>query len=387
MLLFLSASAPACRAADTPDPLGRTLRLNLWNAGLNDLALAIKQATNIDTVFYLPDLPEDENTDNLTLVTGDVPLATVLETLARRYGFRFRVAGPERLELSRGYGWVPREASLRFARMECLAAPQCTPGATEEFLRELLKPLPLLAGDFSVRVESYPLPGRANALRAAAVLPDALGRYFVNSVECLSGAGGDFPGGSGFFVRAREYGTDWEALLAREIRSPRTDSLRALLADIAGQTGTAIALRAPPPEDGRGIPLPPDVFRYTLGRMCEALSEDLGLGKRVFLASGGVVFEQGDGEPDALPEMDARSRELFWDGLAVAGFDAEAAATRAGGAAGLLSRVRREVFPGVWRDPMCSLLYSPATERLAVVAPYNVVERVAALLAPRLRPE
>lgn len=377
--LLLPLFAHTARAAEAVPPLERRLRLDLWGAGLKDVALAVKESTGVDIVFYLPDLPAEENTDTVHLVTGDVSLATVLETLARRFGFRFRVAGATRVELSRGYGWAGAEPALRFARLDCLSVSGCSPEAERAFFDELLKPLPLLPDGFTVRVEPYPLPGRPGAMRAAAVLPGELAGYFVKAVECLSGGGGDFPaggGGGGFFARAREGGIDWEQFLTRPVENPRGENLRALLADIAEQTGAAIALPPPPAaaESGR---LPADTFRHTLGRICETLSKDFALGRRVFLASGGVVFERG-GEPDA--ETDARTRELFWNGLAVAGFDARAAAARAGGAEALLRRIRREIFPGLWRDPVCALLFSPVTERLAVVAPHNAVEKIAALL-------
>ncbi len=374
-------------AAGTPgafDPLDRRLRLNLWGAGLKDVAVAVKEATGVDIVFYLPDLPAEENTDNVYLVTGDVPLSAVLETLACRFGFRFRLARTEqggRVELSRSYGWVPAEPTLRFARMPRLSAPGGAPERERDFLDELLKPLPLLAGDFAVRVEPYPLPGNPDALRIAVALPGELAEYFVKSVDCLSGAPGDYPvRPESAVARARGEGVpDWEALLTRPVRQPGGGDVRAVLADVALQTGTVIALRAPPAGAGRGV-FPPDVFRYTFGRICEVLSRDFELGRRVFLASGGVVFERGE---EAAIETDPRSRELFWSGLAVAGFDAGEAVRRAGGADVLLAHIRREVFPGVWRDPVCSLLYSPVTERLSVTAPYNVIEKTAAFLSAR----
>lgn len=400
LLCFLAlAAAPPPQAAEQ-SPLDRRLRLNLWGAGLKDVAAAVKQATDVDIVFYLPDLPGDANTDNVYLVTGDVPLATVLETLARRFGFRFRVAETGRVELSLGYGWAPREPALRFARLDGgLSTPtrDGTPEAEREFFDELLKPLPLLSGDFTLRLERYPLPGLPGALRAAVVLPGELGDYFVRGVRCLSGEAGDFPaprggadGAARTFARAREYSPDWEDLLTRPVEIPQPPqggggALRALLAGVAAQTGAAVALRAPPGAAER-MSLPADVFRYTLGRICETLSVDFALGKRVFLASGGVVFERGaeggDGADAGGPaiEMDSRSRELFWSGLAVAGWNAGAAAERAGGAEALLGRIRREVFPGVWRDPVCALLYSPATRRVSAVAPLNVIEKIGALM-------
>lgn len=387
-LAALSASGFAF-AGESAGPLDRRLRLNLWGAGLADVARAVKEAAGVDIVFYLPDLPTGENTDNVYLVTGDVPLSAVLEALARRFAFRFRVAETGRVELSRGYGWVGREPVLRFARTDCLSGGECSPESERHFLEEFLKPLPLLAGnggenDFSVRVEAYPLPGRPGALRAAAALPAALAEYFAKGTACLSGSAGDYPAAprgteERFFARAREErGAEWEELLTRAVyRDVRRDGgggedLRKLLADVAEQAGAAIALRAPP-AGAEGVRLPADVAEYTFGRICETLSDDFGLGKRVFLSSGGVVFERGE---EAGIEMDARSRELFWSGLAVAGFDAGRAAEAAGGGDALLRGIRREVFPGVWRDPVCAVVYSPVTERVAVVAPYNVVGKV-----------
>lgn len=373
------AVAPVSAAAGAEGLLERKLSLDLWGVGLNDVAKAVKAAVGVDIVFYLPDLPADRNTDNVYIVTGEVTLGTILEALARRFSFRFHVAASGRVELSRGYGWVPREPALRFSRMNCLyPSENCSPGNMRNFLTEFIKPLPLLQGDFSLTVETYPTPGNPTSLRSAAVLPRELADNLDQGIRCLSGEAGDYPAprpGARLFARAREYGDDWERLLSRPIQIPRSDTLRALLTDVARQTGIAIVLRAPSSREGR---LEPDIIRYSLGRICETLSNNWGLGKRIFLSCGAVVFERGAGDDF---EVDARSRELFWGGLAVAGFDAKRAAAACGGGSGLVALLRREVFPGVWRDPACTLIYSPVSGRLAVVAPRNVVEALARRLA------
>ena len=375
---LLALAAPG-RVDGAEHPLDRRLTLDLWGAGLNDVAKAVKAATGVDIVFFLPDLPLDKYADNVYIVTGEVTLATVLEALARRFSFRFSVAESGRVELSRGYGWIPLEPALRFSRMNCLyPSADCSPANMRAFLSEFIKPLSLLPGGFSLRVETYPVQGNPGHLRSTAVLPRELADNLDQGVRCLSGEAGDYPAprpGARLFAQAREYDGDWEKLLARQVQVPRGDSLRALLADVARQTGVAIVLRAPPSREGR---LDPDVVRYTLGRICETLSNSWGLGKRVFLSSGAVVFERGAGD---VFETDARSRELFWGGLAVAGFDAKRAAEACGGGSGLVALLRREVFPGVWRDPACALVYSPVSGRLAVVAPCNVIEALARRLA------
>lgn len=379
-MAFIIAIGPRADAAQAPGVLDRKLVLNLWGAGFEDLAVAVKAQTGVDIVFFLPDLPTDQNTDNVYIVTGEVDLAAVLEALARRFSFRFRVAESGRVELSRGYGWVPAEPALRFCRTGCLISEGgCDAEGMRRFLGEFLKPLPLLRGDFLLRLETYPLPGDPGHFRATAVMPPELADYLVRGLRCLSGEAGDYPAphaaSSSLFVRAREYDGDWEALLSRSLAPPGEKDLRGILANVAGQTGGVFVLRAPPSVEGE---LPSDMMRYTFGRICELLASEWGLGRRVFLASGGVVFERGDRDDF---ETDARNRELFWGGLAVAGMDAERAAEACGGGDGLLANIRREVYPGVWRDPACTLVYSPVTGRVAVVAPYNVVEAVARKIA------
>jgi hypothetical protein len=378
VLLFLALAALS-PAADGP-PLDRMLHISLWGESLDETVRAIKEQTGVDVVFYLPDLPAEATREpGVYLVTGQVTLGTVLETLARRFGFRFRMAEGGRVELSRGYDWVGGEQALRFIRTSVLANGEEADEETRAFLQEFIKPIELLGGEYTLRLEPYPVPGDAAHLRGTVVMPAVLADYLERAVACLGGAPGDYPPppvpNPALYARARDYGADWEGFLARQVSPPRGVDIKSMLSDVADQAGVAIILREPPPASGRG--LPEDVEQYTLGRVTEALSAGWNLGKRVFLSCGGVVFERGGGEGF---ETDARSRELFWNGLAVAGFDAGAAAEKRGAAA-LTGVLRREVFPGLWRDPVCSLVFSPLSGRLVVVAPLNAVQAVAARLA------
>ncbi len=382
LMLLLPLAAGAALAAEGR-VLDQTLRLDLWGVSLDETARAVREETGVGILFHRPDLSaEFTATENVWLVTGRVTLGTVMESLARRFGFRFRVTGEGRIEVSRGYGWVGDEGALRFIRTPPLEPEDGSDdvseddpgGETAAFLREFIKPLELLAGDFAIRFESYPVPDNPEYLRGTAVMPAVLADYLERAVACLAGSGGDYPSlrpNTALFARAAEYGLDWEELLARRVLSPRGTGIRDILLDVAEQAGVAIVLRTPPPVSGR--PLPDDIEHYTLGRIAETLASGWGLGRRVFLPCGAVVFERGAGEGY---ETDGRSRELFWNGLAVAGFDVRRAAERTSPAA-LAMILRREAFPGLWRDPVCSLVYSRSTGRLAVVAPLNAVEAVA----------
>ncbi len=369
VLLFLVLTA-ASPAAEAVHPLDRPVRLNLWGVGLNDAAREIHAQTGIEVRYFLADLPATANTDNVFLVTGRVPLGTVLECLARRFGFRFRVTSTGVVECSRSYDWAAAQPGLSFPRM-----PPLVDGGIEamrRFLGELVKPMSVLPGEHILAVENYPLPDNPNAYRATAVLPPVLADYLERAVRCLEASPGDAAtlSNPALFARAIQYPTDWGALLGRTITRPRGREAREILADAADQAGVAIILHAPPQAGGRDLPY--DIDRYTLGKLTETLADAWGLGRRVFHAAGAVLFEPGGGDY----ATDIRSRQLFWDGLAVAGFD-----MRRGDVAALLASLRRDIFPGVWRDPVCSLQYSQVTGRLAVVAPANVVAAVAARLA------
>ncbi len=371
-----TASAPLRPAAASP--LDRPIRLSLWAAGLNDFAREVKSQTGLDVLFYLADLPQTENTDNLYLVTGLVPLAAVLDALAYQYHFRYRLSDTGQIELAKSYAWTGAAQSLKIIRLKPLVNHDPKPEATRQFLLELLKPLALLPGDFSLEVESYPLPNQPQNLRLTAVLPPVLANYLTRAIRCLQGEGGDYPPNpmrpkeNNLFARARALPGDWGNLLGRQVTTPKATGLREILMEVAEQAGVALLLDLPPKREN-GEKLPADIERYSLARLTEALAKNWGLGGRVFLAGGGVVFERGR---SGDYEIDGRGREAYWDGLAVAGFQIGGLVERAGGIDLVLGILRREVFPGLWRDAVCSMLYCGATGRLVVVAPENAVAGV-----------
>lgn len=390
LLLFLFISSAFAAESRGTSPLARPLRLNLANATLTQTAAAIREQTGVEVAFYRPDFPDNAlNAPNVTIATGNVPLAIVMEALAKNFNFRFRVTRDEKVEVSRGYGWTSQLPSLRFVRTRPLTeqsgqstqsaqSPQqeIENDALKQLLAEMAKTLALLEGDFTFRFEPYPLPDSPDNTRGTLVLPEIPADYLERGIRCLSGENGDYPPPNGparpaLFARARNCEPDWEDLLSRRVRAPEGKDVHGIIRDVAADAGVAIVVRTLP--GAPGPQLDADLERYTFGRISEILSREWGLGRRVFLCPGAVVFEGG--EP-AL-ETDARTREFFWDGLAVAGFDARAAVERVKGAAALTTLLRRDVFPGLWRDPACSMTYSPASGRLAVVAPANVMPAIA----------
>lgn len=377
-LFFLAVTPLFAAEPERLPPLARPLRLSLWGASLAQTAKAIQDQTGVEILFYLPDLPsETTNTPSIHIVTGNVTLGTIMEALARAYSFRFRATAAGKIELSRGYNWVGVAQTLRFVRMPPMVSKEDGEQAFRKLLAEMVKPLPLLEGEFALKFEAYPLPRSPDNRRGTLVLPGALADYVERGLRCLAGGAGDFPSPAegpraALFARARDCEADWEGLLSRRIRAPGGKDLRSIVEEAALGAGVAVVIR--PPEEGAGAPLPQDMEWYTLGRFCDILASRWGLGKRVFLSCGAVVFEPGT---EAAVETDSRSRELFWDGLAVAGFDVGKAVERTRGAAALTTLLRRDVFPGLWRDPVCSMTYSPVHGRLAVVAPINVMAPLA----------
>ncbi len=380
LALFGAAPAAAADSPGAPPPLERPVRLDLWGAGLADAIREIQAQTGVEVLVYPADLPAAETTGNLYLVSGRVGLGTIIDCLARRYAFRYRVSGAGRIEISRGYGWAAADPALRFVRLDAIVPPGgADVAAIRKFLGQFLKPLPLLPGDFSLALEKYPAPDNPNSLRAVLALPAVLADYLERAIKCLGGDPGDYPPDPArrerLFATAGRPAVDWAEFLARPIDTAPGGNVRKTLADAAAQAGAAFILQAPGPAGGRTAEVA--AGRAGLGKFSEEMAARLNLGRRVFLPCGAVSFEPGGtGEW----ETDTRSRELYWGGLAVAGFAAGPAAGRWGGGTGLEGAIRREVFPGLWRDPATAAVYGLAGDRLVLIAPLDAVEAVAAKL-------
>lgn len=387
LLICRLPASPVVQAGEAihSSPLFRTVKLNLWGTSLGRIAQAIREQAGVEILFYKPDLPPEVTGENtLHIVTGNVTLGAVMEALARSVGFRFRVTASGTVEVSRGYNWVSRRPSLRFVRVAGITSAEESDQVFRDLISEMAKPLMLLAGEFGFKFEPYPLPGRPDAKRGTLVLPDTLADYITRGLACLAGQAGDYPGqgaGRKLFAEARNCEADWARMLSRPIRLMQSGDLRAIFEAAATQTQGVMVFRQQRVQQERGG-MSASIERYTLGQLCERLSTEWGLGRRVFLSCGGVVFEgeNASGDREKI-EMDARSRELFWDGLAVAGFDVRGAVERTRGSDALMTLLRRDVFPGLWRDPMCSMTYSSQYGRMAVIAPGNVM----AALEERIR--
>ncbi|MDR2392412.1 MAG: hypothetical protein LBE84_12145 [Planctomycetota bacterium] len=363
-------------------PLDRRFRLEIWGGNLTDAIQGIKAGTGVETLVYPPDFPDGE-TSGLYLTTGRVKLGTVLDGLARRYSFRYRVAGPNRIEISRSYDWVANVPILRFIDLDpVLRGRESDPTRIEEFLKEFVKSLPLLPGDdYSLTVERYSVRTNLYALRAVAVLPPPLVDYLERVVDCLGGAAGDFPGGmdSRLFARANRYADGWPSLLEQRVIVASGLEPKAFLSEIAQQTGIAVLLDVDAPPDALSFPGVAE-SEMSLGRFAAELAPRLKARKRLFLASGAVLFEPVSPNGEEM-ELDGRAREMFWTGLAVAGFSIDRTLLSPEKLEGLASRIRRSVFPGLWNDPATALAVDPWGTRLIVVAPVNVLPAIAEMLA------
>lgn len=375
----VSGATPPASDIRPTAPLERRVSLDLWGVGLGDALKEIRNQTGVEILVFPSDLPPEETAGGLYLVSGDVSLRTALECLARRYAFRYRVSGEGKIELSRGYGWAGNEPALRFLRLDAFLPPNADAGAARTLLREFLKPLPLAAGDFSLILERVPAPNDRSFLRAVAVLPPAMADWLERAVKCLGGDAGDWPAAgqrpARLFATARRADADWRDILSRQVAFPRSGDLRTTLAALCSQAGVAILLQSPGTGQFSSAGLPEG--NIGLGRASEEMVKKLGLERRVFLAAGAIAFESG---PGAAWEMDDRSREIFWSGQAVAGFDVRAAAEKAGGGDALAARLKREVFPTVWRDPATAAVYCRENGRLVLIAPLDAVAAAAAWL-------
>lgn len=366
---------PAGAAGDAP-PLDRPVSLNLRGVGLTDAIREITAATGVHIRFYRPDFPPGEEEGNLHLVAGRAPLRTVLEVLARRCGFRYRLSAEGRVELSRSYGWAADDPVLAFTPLDGVPLGDGQPPPIPPVVEEIVKLRHLLPSEARLEIEPRPRREAVDSRQLVSALSPVLSDYLVRAISCLSGAPGDYPAPGRRahpYAAAADVRPAWPDAFQIRVRLSGGD-VGAALAELARQTNFSFVFAARP---GEGAPRV-EGGESSLVHATEKIAAALGLPKRVFLGGGAVSFEPGPGN---AWEIDNRNRELFWDGLAVAGFDARPAAQRAGGGAALVELVRQSLFPGLWRDPACSVVYEESSGRLVLVAPLNVVEEVARFLS------
>lgn len=376
--LFLLSALWAGEGVARPPILERRLALDFWGSNLNEAVRSLMEQTGVEIVFYRPDFPASQAGAQLYLVSGDITLRTALECLGRRYGFRYRLSESGRVELSKGYGWVNGDDfAVRFPRVDAIAGNGDV-DALRTTLNELVKPLPLLDDSFSLVLSRTPNPDNTATVKAEAVLPPVLAEYFDKAIRCLSGEAGDGLRPASGNIGAYQARLELDDFLSRDIQVPRDNEVRTVLRQVARQAGMALMLETRPAATATAPLSSLEGSRASVGQVVAELSARLNLGQRIILSTGAVVLQPGKGEDW---ERDDRSREIFWTGLAVAGFDAAQAAARHGGGAALTAALRKRVFPSLWRDPVTAVSFSSATNRLAVIAPANVLEEIARFLA------
>ncbi|MDR1611440.1 MAG: hypothetical protein LBT97_01515 [Planctomycetota bacterium] len=376
LLLFFCWLVPLRIAAGEEPalpPYERSIRLEVWGGTLVDAAREMRRQAGVEIAIFLSDFSGDVENQPLYLVTGDATLRQVMECIARRYGCRYRMVRNSRIEMSRGYDWVEVGSAAKFYDITPIFGPGGDMDATLRLLGEFLRVLPLLPGHPFLAIEESPSEDGTKLVEAVAILPHPLNVYFEQVVAALAGRASANPETAAQPVRARvERATEWKEVLAigldlSETGVPPREAARA----VARSANAALVWKSRPSEEA--LRREPVVRGGTVGVVSRELGAWSGLGKRILLEGGGIVLDAGrDGEI----EEEKGGREFFWEGLSVSGFGAARAAARSGGGDELLARLRKEVFPEIWLDPVCGIGYSPVTGRIAVVAPLNVVEAV-----------
>jgi|GEM_PF-1916670 hypothetical protein len=356
-------------------PLDRAVRLDIWGGGINDVASEILRQTGVELVYYRPDFPDQKTGQKIHMVTGEVSLRLAMECLSRFFGCRYRLSESGRIEMSSGYDWVGQEFVVRFNDVDQLVQPGGAVNGTAEMLQEFLRVLPLLSGNNSFTIERKSAPDGRIQTKAITIAPALIADYFDKAVLCLKSgdtAGAPAPQPMAYAPRASTIErASWNRLLAADfdIEAGLVDPRR-IMREICSRIDVAFLLSGVP---GQGeVRSGLLAGRTGFGRATEELAGIFGLNRRIFLNPGAVIFEPG--KPGEWEE-DCKTREFYWMGLAVRGFDAKRAAERLGRAE-LVSRIRSTVYPHIWVDPMCSLAYSDSTGILAVMAPPNAVEAV-----------
>lgn len=383
VLVWIAMSGGGLAAGDQP-LLNRKLRLDLWGVTLNEAAQEINRQVGAQVVFYRPDFLIDADRSKVGgkeeakvyLVTGEIDLRLALECLSRRFGCRYHVAESGRIELSTGYGWIDPNYVMRFNSLDGIVRPGAAATSANRELKEFLRVLPMLTGDFTYKFEEAAAGDTAAVGKVITVLPPVLADYFDKAIACFKGDSGDLGtsvnAGPNLPRATRIERPAWDKLLAENVNltTGQADP-RAIMREICRDRAVAFMLNCDPGTDAPRAGLLAGTT--TFGRATEELGGILGLNRRVFVNPGAVVFEPGR-ESDW--EEETKSREFFWTGLAVAGFDVKRSVDRLGEGE-LLKRIRTKVFPDVWYDPVCAIAYSPFAGRLVAAAPANVIEAVA----------
>lgn len=374
IVFFIAFSVFSLQAGEQY-PLDRTVKLDIWGGGINDVASEILRQTGVELVYYRPDFPEQKTGQKIHMVTGEVSLRLAMECLSRFFGCRYRLSESGRIEMSSGYDWVGQEFVVRFNDVDQLVPTGGAVIRTAEILQEFLRVLPLLPGNNSFTLEQKPAPDGGIQTKAITIAPSLIADYFDQAVACLKSedqANAPVAKTLAYVPRASTIErASWNRLLAADfdIEAGLVDPRR-IMREICARIDVAFLLSGVP---GQGKVRPGLLAGRTgFGRATEELAGIFGLNRRIFLNPGAVIFEPG--KPGEWEE-DCKTREFYWMGLAVRGFEAKRAAERLGQAE-LVSRIRSTIYPHIWVDPMCSLAYSETTGLLTVMAPPNAVEAV-----------
>jgi hypothetical protein len=371
LALFLLVTLLFGRVSNTGEPLlNRRLSLFVWGGTLETVTKEIRQQTGVELVFYRPDFPPEREKRPIYLATGETSLHLVLECLARRLGCRWRQGESGRIEMSTSYNWIGSELVAGFHSLAgLLPDPTGQDTVDSREIRELLRILPLLDPAFSLKLEKT-TQATGEGVRLVTVLPPVLDYYLETALALLRGSPPPPALESGLATSRPEARqdkpVDWEHFLSTPLDLNQKLTMESIIQAIASQAKVAILLNA---DLGENPSLPPGLMgKTTLGLAIAMVAQGLKLEKRLILSGGAIILE-----PGSTGEWveDRTNREFYWNGLAVETFpfapgDDQLSITR-------LDQLRRDFYPTLWQDPLCSLTYHRLSRRLVAIAPPNLM--------------
>lgn len=359
------------------DLLNRQLRLDAWGRTLAETCDFLTKQTGFS--ISIKHLPPDVAATRVYIHSERVRLHQLLECLARIAGCRYKMDGDSSARLVLGYEWVGSGFAARIYDIDDYLAPGQTAEDLKASLGELSKIVPFLSKDlFETTLEQYPAPGGKMSSRLRVILPEQLIQYFDGALLCLTGREEK----TALAERIRQTDDDSQLMAAamqkRVSLNYRSLPLKEVLRDLSTQTGLTIV----PDSAAFGNVSPPalniTMLNVPLSQALDEIGKKLGLQRPVFIPPDMILLAYG---PHEEWRLDKATRKLLWDGLEVKGFDAAAAAERLGGEKALMHMLIERVYPDVWKDPACSIVFNPRYGRLAVVAPKEVQAEIAAQIA------
>lgn len=366
----------------------RKVDLDVWGGTVNDAVSQIARQTGVMPIVSGNLTRSGAAKRRLYLQAQGLTFAQAVEWLAHALGCRYRVDG-ERVYLTTGYEWVTarkREYGVFIRNVETLVGSRSPADRQEKiarfqrFLDEMMKVVTL----FDPQSDKFRGPRLEESLDPAvddvkmqATIPAALKPLFESALRAL-----EAPGEA---IGAPEPQTLPDAerqlieTLSRTVVVAAYDRqpLKAVVADLRAQSGLNVGFdHSAMPAAG---PAPTVTLRLGNVNVMEALTalaRQLGLRGASMSPPGGVWLGRARRDWQLLP-----SRRVLWaDDVEARCYSLGALRGQVDGEA-LAHWLRNNVQPGVWQDPLASVLYHAPSGNLLVIAPPATQQAVRAALS------